>query len=184
MELSLVLTALRRRWWLILLCTVVGGLVGSIYAPAGESNYESRTVLLVSPPADSAISAQSDPDRFVIGQLDILRSNTLADEVREAASDEVAGPSGGQLTTADVAGALTVSQVPKTDIVNLAIAWPDPESAQLLAQHYADTYLENLTGSWLRPSSPASTGFSSTTERSGSGITPGKACPASRSSIL
>jgi len=146
LELSLVLTALRRRWWLILLCTVVGGLVGSIYAPAGESNYESRTVLLVSPPADSALSAQSDPDRFVIGQLDILRLNTLADEVREAASDEVAGPSGGQLTTADVAGALTVSQVPKTDIVNLAIAWPDPESAKLLAQHYADTYLENLTG--------------------------------------
>lgn len=41
---------------------------------------------------------------------------------------------------------MTVSQVPKTDIVNLDLAWSDPESAQLLASQYAEAYLASLTG--------------------------------------
>lgn len=94
MELSLVLTALRRRWWLILLFTILGGIVGSIYAPTSEELYESRAVLLVSPPDGASVSAQADPDRFVIGQLDILRSKTLADNVRRQPAKRSTDPAG------------------------------------------------------------------------------------------
>lgn len=136
MELAFVMNALRRYWWIVVTCGALGALAGSLVARPGAEHFESTAVLLVSPPADSGlqVSFTNDPDRYVIGQLSVLRSDELADRVATRVG----------VDTGEVRTAATIEHEPKTDIVEISARAGDPAVAKGIAQGYVDEYFATV----------------------------------------
>jgi capsular polysaccharide biosynthesis protein/Mrp family chromosome partitioning ATPase len=137
-ELSFVVNALRRYWWIFILATALGGGTALAVTDRGDDRYESRAVLLLSPPSESRVqvSFTNDPDRYVIGQLSVLRSDDLAERV----ANEV----GGGATTRQIERDTTIEHEPETDIVDVVVLGADPQRARTIADAYVDQYFESL----------------------------------------
>ena len=141
MEISFVIAAMLRFWWLVAICVALGT-VPLLLAADGSSSYESTAALLVSPPSESRVQVNftNDPDRYVIGEMAVLESATIADAVAERLDGAGgAGGAGGSL-----ADAVQVEHRPETDIVTVTATASTPEGAAALANAYVDTYLESL----------------------------------------
>jgi Mrp family chromosome partitioning ATPase len=133
-ELTFVLTALRRRWWVIVGGVVLGLLLGLRLSPPAEGLYRSDAVLLISPPTMVGGNVfVGNPDRYVAGQLSVLTSVSLASAVAESVGDGA--------TAAGMLGSTTVSQQPDSDVVVIESTADTPERAQQIAQGFVDQYL-------------------------------------------
>ena len=142
MELAFLTNAVRRYYWVIILGAVLGMLPALLLGPSGPDQFESRAVILVSPPTQSSleVSFNGDPDRYVAGQLSVLQSQGLAQRVAVAINEAT----GDDLTAADVAGTVRFEQEPLTDVVHVVAATPDAERSQEIAQTYVDEYIAQL----------------------------------------
>ncbi len=138
MELSFIINALRRYFWLPLIGALIGLVIPSLLLEDNVEEYESTAVLLVSPPSESAlrVSFSGDPDRFVIGQLSVLQA--------EGTAERVAAQVGLGLDTDSVAAATVITQVPRTEIVQITVTTADPSLSQSIADTYIDVYLTIL----------------------------------------
>lgn len=139
MELSFIINAVRRRLWLVVLLTLLGGGMAKSMTSSDTSGlYHSRAVLNVSPPSQSrvAVSFSSDPDRYVIGQLSVLGSAQLA--------ERIATKLGNGETTESVQASVDIEHQPSTDIVLVTGSATTAERAQDIADEYVLTYIEEL----------------------------------------
>lgn len=141
MELSFVLSALRRRFWIVLLFFLLGALPGLLVDPPAGNEYRSTALIMVREPtqADQFFGNSGDPDRYVLGQLAILESAALVNKV---AVDN-------NMSVRDVSEAITVEQQPEVDIVEVGAtlagdAISTPEKVRQLAQSYVDAYWATL----------------------------------------
>jgi capsular polysaccharide biosynthesis protein len=146
-ELSYLFSVLRRRWWLPLVGLVIGLVLGQAIGGDTAKQYESRAVLNVSPPVNvSGITIyQSDPDRYVVGQVSVLKSSSLAERVAALLRSR---------TTDEVSKATTITHEPRTDIVVISVVLDDPKDAELVANGFATTYLADLTSRVAKSSNP------------------------------
>jgi Mrp family chromosome partitioning ATPase len=137
-ELSFVISAIRRYLWLPLVGALLGGLAGFAVENRGTSNYESVAIMLVTPPSESRVNVSftSDPDRYVVGELSVLRSTALAETVAAAV--------GGGISTAQVQASTTFTHELRTDIVSVVAATADPELSKKIADAYLDLYFERI----------------------------------------
>ena len=55
MELSFVISAVRRRWWLVVIFAVLGALAARELSKPGVTEYEANAVLLVQPPTGTNV---------------------------------------------------------------------------------------------------------------------------------
>jgi capsular polysaccharide biosynthesis protein len=132
MELSFVTSALRRYWWVVVGMAILGMIPGLLTGGSdGPPEYESRAVMLVSAPSSSGAGG-SDADRYLAGQLSVLRSEKLADDAAELLDD---GSTGG-----DVGPNVSIQREPQTDVVTIVASHPSPERAQDMAQAYVEAY--------------------------------------------
>ncbi|MFV2038901.1 MAG: hypothetical protein ACC660_01520 [Acidimicrobiales bacterium] len=132
MELSFIIKALQRRWWIIVLFSLLGAVLGSLVDTNTDASYESVGLLLVSPPSDGTITFLNNPDRYVQGQLTVLASLSLAEQVATAVGDP----------NADVViKKVDFDQVTETDIIAVTSTSIDAERARLVAQTYIDLYI-------------------------------------------
>lgn len=130
MELSFVTSALRRYWWVVVGMAILGMLPGLLLGGSdGPPEYESQAVMIVTQPSDVT---GSDPDRYLAGQLSVLRSEKLADDAATVLDD---GSTGG-----DVGPNVSIQREPQTDVVTIVARSPSPERAQVMAQAYIDAY--------------------------------------------
>lgn len=138
MELSFVINAVRRYWWLFIGLLALGAVPGLTMKGESTPMYESLGTILVSPPSASQfqVSFTNDPDRYVISQLSILRSEALA--------ERVAAEVGQGATAAEIAESLTVRHSSKTDIVDVIVATPDAERSRVIVDAYIDLYFQSL----------------------------------------
>jgi capsular polysaccharide biosynthesis protein len=138
LELSFVGGALRRYWWIVLVTAILGAVPGLIARHEAVGKYEATSELLISPPSQTAtqVSNSNDPDRYVIGQLSVLNSSELA--------EQVAAKIGNGQDAGSIAQAVTISHVPKTDIVQVKAATTTPELSQKIANAYAEAYIAKL----------------------------------------
>lgn len=138
MELSFVIEAARRYAWLIALCAVLGAVPGLVNQRSATETFESRAVLLVVPARDARvqINVTGADERYVLGQLAVLRSDTLA--------SRVAARIGGDTTNAEVRSSVDFIHGDDTDIVEIVAVSSDLERATLIADGYADSYLQSL----------------------------------------
>jgi capsular polysaccharide biosynthesis protein len=137
LELSFVISAIRRRLWLVAVFAILGALAGYSLRDSGPDVYEANAILLVQPPESplGGVNFISDPDRYVTGQLSVLRSLELADDVASEFGDE---------DSFDLAGRVRVVHRAKTDIVDVFVRSANPERARDLANAWVTKYLEKL----------------------------------------
>ncbi len=135
MELSFVLSALRRRFWIVTLFAVLGALPGLLTDPPVSNEYRSVAKLFIQQPTvgDSGFLTV-DPNRYVIGQLEVLQSARFVNEVAEL----------NNVSVAVVRDAVTIEQTPDTDVVQIDAVYTDADLAQGMAQSYVDSYLASL----------------------------------------
>ncbi|WP_430450505.1 hypothetical protein [Rhodophyticola sp.] len=86
---------LRRRFREVLICMVVGGVLGALLVTRMELLYEGKLLLMVEPPARSPLeteaSAAAAIDAFVEGQVYIIQSTqVLSDVVARTGLDQSA----------------------------------------------------------------------------------------------
>ncbi len=135
MELSFVLSALRRRFWLVSLFALLGALPGLLTDPPVSDEYRSVAELFIQQPTQGTNGFQTvDPNRYVIGQLSVLESAVLV--------NDVANLNG--ISVADVRQAVTIEQQPDTDVVQIDAVYTNPDTARGIAQGYVDTYMDTL----------------------------------------
>jgi Mrp family chromosome partitioning ATPase len=136
MELAFVMNALRRYWWIVLMLGALGALAGLMAGRQDTERYESTAVLLVSPPQDAGVqmSFAADPDRYVIGQLSVLRSEELVDLVADRTD----------LSPAVVRVSTNITHEPKTDIVQINVSSPEPALSTAIADAYVDEYFRAI----------------------------------------
>ncbi len=135
MELAFVVSALRRRFCVVTLLALLGSSPGLTADPVVGSNYRSTAVLLVQPPTRATVNLFStDPDRYVVSQLSVLGSESLAEDVAKRASAQL----GVQLSGGDAALITDISHSPGTDIVEVTTTAITPELAAAVAQGYAE----------------------------------------------
>lgn len=136
MELSFVFAALKRRWWIVLIFAELGVLPFVLGGgPATTSVFESEARLEILAPNDARTTA-SQPDRYLLSQIEVLQSRQLAEAVAERLGD----PDG-------VRGVIRSSgfeHVPETDVVVVSVRQTDAENARRVAQEIVDTYISNL----------------------------------------
>jgi Mrp family chromosome partitioning ATPase len=141
MDVSFLLKSLQRRWWLLPVCIIGGLLVVSALQTEESVRFRSGAFLSVRAPS-SGIGGGGfiDPDRYVQGQLLLLGSRGLVEDVATSVSNDSLieiGPS-------EIRGQVEVSQIPNTDIVEIAAFGDTPELARAIAAAYTETYLALL----------------------------------------
>ncbi len=137
MELSFIINALRRRWWLVALGAVLGALPGLLAGPSGTGSFSSTATLSVEPPTPIGVTVfNAQPERYVVSQVNVIASAGLAQQVADVVGDGA--------TLVGIANSVEIEQEPETDIVNVIATADTPERAQEIAQAYVDTYLANL----------------------------------------
>lgn len=136
MELSFVVSAVKRYWWLALGGLLIGSAVGVTLRGDTETTYQSRALLYISPPSVSPATAGSSSDRYVAGQLLVLGSHSAAEAVAQVIGEGA--------TAESILGTLSVVQAQNTDIVELTVSTPDPRMSQAIAKVYVQQYFSNL----------------------------------------
>lgn len=135
MELSFVLSALRRRLWLVALFALLGSLPGLLRDEPTSTSYESVAKINIVQPTRGGINfLQIDPNRYVIGQLSVLESASLVNQV---ALDN-------DMSITDVREGVKVEQDPETDVVDIVATFGSPDEARLVAQSFVDGYMATL----------------------------------------
>lgn len=136
MELSFILTAALRRWWLILGFALFGVVAVSAVSST-EPGYESNALLGLTPSSSANVNDFFDPDRYIAGQITVLRSGELAERVAATLTDGDTST----FTAADVLSMTEAEQLPGTNVVRVGATSSDRQVAQLVAQTYADEYI-------------------------------------------
>lgn len=135
MELSFVVTAVRRYWWALVVGALVGMVVGQQMRSDERVLYDSTALVLVSEPTSTWVDA-AVADRYLLGQLSVLRSSALA--------ADVAGRLGDGLDPSGVQQRATVRQVADTDVIEIQATADEPELATAIADGYLDAYFATL----------------------------------------
>ncbi len=141
MELSFVISALRRRFWVVTLFALLGSIPGLRADPVVSNEYESTSVLLVQPPTRANVNLFStDPDRYVVSQLSVLESELLAQDVAERITLQF----GEEITVAALRTLVEIEHLPATDIVEVTTRIDSSQKAAAISQAYAEIYVEGL----------------------------------------
>lgn len=135
MELSFVVSAVKRYWWLVLGGLLLGTVAGLMLRGETESVYESKALLYIAPPSDSPV-ASSSSDRYVAGQMLVLGSQTAAEDVAQIVGDGA--------TAAGVLSTFSVQQAQATDIVELTVSTADAALSQRIAAAWVQQYFADL----------------------------------------
>ena len=141
MELSFIASALRRRFWVVLLVAILGAIPGLTKDATPSTNYRSTAELMVSPSTRATANYNTiDPERYVAGQLEVLQSESLADQV----ASQVSAQFGERISVAALGSVVEIEQVPETDVVTIVTTINSAEKAQAISQAYAELYLAGL----------------------------------------
>jgi capsular polysaccharide biosynthesis protein/Mrp family chromosome partitioning ATPase len=148
MELRLILTALRRSR-LIILVTIIACTVPAIALRLTRSStYEAKNVLYIQPPGSQGNGNvnYNDPDRYVVSQIGVLQSSSLADSVakRLKVKDSKA-----------IERSVTFSHTPKTDLITIVAHHSNADTAKTIANTYADLYIAEQVASVKKSQEPA-----------------------------
>lgn len=138
MELTFITSALRRYAWVVVLCVLLAASAAFLVRLGGATLYRSEAVLLVLQPSESqlTVSVGGDADRYIAGQLSVLRSEVMAERVASHLGDGIG--------RREVASAVTILHEPGTDVVTIAADTTEPTWSQEIADAYVDVYFTSI----------------------------------------
>ncbi len=164
MELSFVLSALRRRFWVVSLFAFLGALPGILSDPPVSNDYESVAKLSIQQPSQGNVTFfQVDPDRYLVGQISELQSVSLLQSVVEnlCLRNEAGIPLASlppddpdrepdvqyqciEVDQQNVQDSIEIEQEDGADVVSIRVVARDAATAQAIAQTFVDTYIGGL----------------------------------------
>lgn len=136
LELQHLFSMLRKRWWLVLLVTILVGAGGYIFSQRQPKVYEATTTVLV---GQSIRSAQLE-------RVDIQTSQALAQTYvdmarREPVLEGVVQTLGLQNDWLDLRKSVSVRLVPDTQLIEISVEANSPEMAEKIADEIANQLL-------------------------------------------
>ena len=134
MEISFVISALRRYWWVLVGLVALCGLGAAGLGSTGSAAYESRAQLLVTQPINSGGSS-IDADRYIGSEVQRLKS--------AATAQQVANDLGGGVNPATIAASVTFEQAIASNVVTVTSTATTAERAQQIANSYLTVYLND-----------------------------------------
>jgi len=137
MEISFVISALRRRFWVIAVFTLLGFLLGFVITPRDES-FQSSVGLVVRQP----VGGFQDSDRYLATEMGVIRSSQFIGETADKFD---------QLDFLDIAEAIEIEQKEDTDSVIITATHSNRDLPASIANAYAGTYIDSLSKSSLNP---------------------------------
>lgn len=132
--------ALRRRWWLVLACTLLaGGTAFGLSKVQNEAFTAESTLLFRDPGFDQRLFGASvfqslDPDRAAATNVGLASLDAVAE--RTATEEEFDGLSG-----SDISSRVEVSAEGQADLVSVSATDPEPAQAAALANAFAENYI-------------------------------------------
>jgi len=135
-ELSFLISAIRKRPWIAAIGLILGALAAVTVSGPTSTKYEAQSVILIQQPASINGSGSQEANRYLQSQLGVLRSLDLA--------EETAAKMGGSYTRTLVSNSIRVIERPGTDVVDLYAQAATPADASELADTYVTTYIEDL----------------------------------------
>lgn len=137
MELSYLISAIRKRPWIVAIFLVLGALAATTVTGPSVKEYEAQSVMLIQPPSNlTGGGGSTDANRYLQSQLSVLRSLDLA--------EKTASTMGGSYTRQQVSTSVRVIERPGTDVVDVFAKAPTGVEAARLADVYVQTYIEYL----------------------------------------
>lgn len=154
--------AIRERFWIVLLCLVLGAIGAAAYVSRQEVRFQGRSVLFIEQEQDYLLKGVEGVRKEQINSVDMI--NTVVDLIRSypfavRVAERVklhqdprfragVGLQGSEITPADAAGALVRSVGTQyrrnTRLIDISVSHADPEVATTLANAYADEYLRSV----------------------------------------
>jgi len=140
MELGFVLSALKRRWWVIVATTVIFALMSGVAFGQSTTTYRSDSVLLVVPNSQGGVlQSFGDSDRYIASQLAAMESETFHGRIAEQV--------GNGETASSVKRAISLSNQGNSDVVNVTVLTDSPTRSEAIAATFAQEYIVTLTES-------------------------------------
>jgi succinoglycan biosynthesis transport protein ExoP len=140
--LQTLMTVLKRRWRIVLLCAVLTPTVALVYSLAQEKQYTATAALLFQDASlderlfgTSFFPAADDPTRQAATNLGLVSLQGVADRTAETLDRP-------DFPGAAVTGAISVSEQGESDIIDVKAEDSDPAFAALLANTFAEQYIE------------------------------------------
>lgn len=139
-DISDILGALRRRLWIILVCTLAAGVAALAFSLAQTKQYTAEASLLFRDPGfdarlfGSPVFSANDPDREAATNIELVSLDAVAD--RTAA--DIDAP----LTGSEISEKVKIRSEGQSDVVTVAATDPDPAVAASLANSFAENYIE------------------------------------------
>jgi len=130
MELSFVISALKKRFWVIALFAILGFLIGVLSTPKDQT-WTSSVGLVVRQP----IGGNQDPDRYLATEINVIRSSIFIKET----ADRFNG-----LDFVDIAESIDIEQRPETDNVLIVATHKDKNLPIDIANIYAEAYISSI----------------------------------------
>ncbi len=148
MELRLILSAIKRSRLIIIFTTLACTVPAFVFWATSSTPYTAKTVLYIQPPAAQGGGNinYNDPDRYVVSQLSVLESSGLADSV--AKKLKVKDPK-------SVERSVTFTHTPKTDLISITASNSKADTAQAIANAFADLYVEEQVQAVKKSQEPA-----------------------------
>ncbi|MGY1840830.1 MULTISPECIES: hypothetical protein [unclassified Modestobacter] len=137
MELQLLFQVVRKSARIILACALMGALVGLISWVVLPAEHEASAVIVMDSNAVTAPGQTpftGDPERYVTGEMEFLRSFSIAEQAGQALAPSL-GPQ-------QVLDSLELSHVTGSDVVLVTARADTPAQARDLANAVADTYVQ------------------------------------------
>ena len=157
MDLQFLISALRRHLRLVGAIALVGLALGVLVSALQPEKFVSQSVLLIQPQQTltGAVSTSGDPDRFVAGQIQVLRGVALA----SAVAKDLSGTS-----SQEILDSTKVSQVEDTDLVQVTVSSDSAQQAFKIANGLSTTYIAELRARATQQQDPLAEAFNSDLE--------------------
>ncbi len=133
---GLLVEAILRRWYIVLICAVVTPSVTYLVVDAKPDVYETTAQLLFRErvnDADPSVPTSPDPDRQAATNRDLVALPALAQRTSAAL--------GGTVTPADVAARIDATESPESDVSGIQATGENPQETARLANTYAAQFV-------------------------------------------
>ena len=182
MSFTYVLSTLRRRWLLVLLAMLLGGLAGAAYAELTPDRYESTTSLVVSPVISNPLTGSREDvnirtEQEILGSREVARraSASLGDaDASESLRGEVsvAAPMGSQILQVTVRASTPQEAVDGADAIADAYLELREDAASNLTQRYLEGVDQQIEDLRAEPSTPTTEALIETLQQQRTNVTP------------
>lgn len=140
MDLSRIVVAIRRRWWILVLAIIIGGLTGFVVTKVQTPEYEATTRLFVSTTGGTSSTESYSGEQFSQQRVASYAEMITSEQITQGVVNEL----GLQMSARDLSAHITATIVPRTVLLDVAARDSSPQRAADIANTLAAKFVQFL----------------------------------------